>query len=219
MAIIVPDVARFSINQTLEGRAVVNVIDMQIDTTGSTMSRDDAIVNQAKSILTEWDTYGRVNQVDDLTADSISYVDLNSASGITGNLAASATVTWPKAGSKTGSPLPANTALLVKKQTPSRRGARSGRMYVAGIPEEDTDTANGNRLSSAFQTSFTSSMAAFKSGVEELDTLGTAFESWLVVVHITARDASGNPTAGDYTRVDTLVVDGLLATQRRRLRG
>lgn len=219
MPLVVPGVARFAVNQSLEGRAVVNVLDYRIDTTGSTMSREDAVDGQAGSIIEHWVAQFLPVMVDDLTLDSVSYVDLNTADGVTGSRLNGGGTSLPAAGLSTDPPLPANAALLVTKQAPSGRGRRNGRMFLAGLEEQFTSISNGNRLEEADRAGFETRTQAFLSGTNELDTLGTAFSSNMVVVHITARDASGNPTLGDSSVVQSLIPDALLATQRRRLRG
>lgn len=219
MPLIVPGVARFAINQNLEGRNVVNVLDYRIDTTGSTMSRNDAVVAQAESIVTHWAGEILPALVDDLTFDSVSYVDLDAADGITGAVVSSDTETLPQAGGSSSDPLPANTAVLVTKQISGGRSTRNGRIYVGGYTEASTQPANGNRLSTDQQALRQTDFNDFLSNTNELDTLGTAFSSNMVVVHVTERDTGGAPVAGISTVVNSLVVDGLLATQRRRLRG
>lgn len=219
MPFVVPGVARFAINQSLEGRAVVNVLDYFIDTTGSTMSRSDAVEAQAGSIFTEWASLMLPNLVDDLTLNSVSWVDLDSSTGTTGSVVSGGAFTAPVAGGETQSPLPANTAGLVTKQAPSARGRRNGRLYLAGLAENATDTANGNIILAAWLTAINADLAAFMANTNELDTLGTAFSSNLSVVHVTTRDSAGNPLVGTHSEVQSLVLGSLLATQRRRLRG
>lgn len=219
MVLIVPQVARFAVNQTLEGRAVVNVLDYRIDTTGSTMSRPDAVVGQAQSIASAWRARLRAYQVDDLSVNSVSYVDLNASDGVTGSIVNDGTNALPFPGTSVGTPLPANTAALVTKAVTSARGRRNGRMFFSGVDEAATDSGNGNLLDSARVTALNTALGQFLSDTNELDTLGTAFESHMVVVSVTARDGQGNPTAGVWADVQSLSVDNLLATQRRRLRG
>lgn len=225
MAFIVPGVTRFAVNQSLEGRAVVNVLDYRIDTTGSTMSRSEAINNQAESIITEWVNWILPLQVDDISLESVSFVDLNSDDGITGSVSSSDSDTLPLPGLVTDDPIPGNTSVLVTKQTTSARGRRNGRMFLAGASEVQTDAANGNRLSTAAQTGYNSNLSSFLSATNEIDSFGTAFESHMVVVSILTRDTPvppatvGAPLTGEGNDVNDLVVDTLLATQRRRLRG
>jgi hypothetical protein len=219
MPLVVPGVARFAINQVMGGRNVVNVLDYFIDTTGSTMSREDAVAGQAGSIVEQWSAEVQNQQTEDISAVSVSYVDLDEADGVTGSVVSGGAYTWPRAGQNTGPALPANTSVLVTKQAPSARGRRNGRMFITGFRETDTDESNPNRLSATAVGFWQSDMDSFLENTNELDGLGTAFSSNMVVVHITSRDSSGNPLTGDSSVVQALAVDDVVATQRRRLRG
>lgn len=226
MAFVVPGVARFAVNQTLEGRSVVNVLDYDIDTTGSTMSRADAVQGQAESIINQWVAQFLPVLVSSLTLDSVSFVDLDSATGVTGSVLSDGTTTLPAAGSIVTSSLPGNTSVLITKQVTSARGRRNGRMFLAGGYEGMTQAANGNVLEVADRAGFQTRADAFLANTNELDGVGTAFSSNMVVVSVLTREAPpagstgpGAPLTGEGSVVQSLVVDSLLATQRRRLRG
>lgn len=218
MALIVPGVARFAVNQTLAGRNVVNVLDYRIDTTGSTMSRDDAVAGQAGSIVEQWADLIVDQQVNDVSFVSVSWVDLNSSSGSTGTATTGGGYTLPVPGLGTAAPLPGNAAVLVRKNAGGGRATRSGRLYLAGMSEVGTSTTNGNELDPAVVSGVTAAFTSFLANTNEVDTFGTAFSSEMVVVHITARDADNKPIAGVGNPVTSMVCDPLLATQRRRLR-
>lgn len=224
MPFVVPGVARFAINQQLEGRPVVNVLDYVIDTTGSSMGRAEAVENQAKDIITQWTNTLFTFCVDDMTFDSVSYVDLDSADGVTGLVTSSDDETLPQSGIGAGAPLPANTAALFTKQAPSARGRRNGRLFMAGLTESTTTSDNGNRIEPANVTTLNAAAATFLANTNNTDGLGTAFESNMVVVHVLTRGASprpgvpGPPLTGTHSVVQSFTVDPLLATQRRRLR-
>jgi len=225
MSFVVPDVCRFAINQSLDGRAVVNVLDMQIDTTGSTLSRNEAIEQQAEIIATNWvgDVFPYI--VNDVVLNSVTFVDLNTPTGVTGEVVTTETGTLPQAAAGTASPLPSNAAVLVTKQVSSARGRRNGRMFVAGIGEDRTTTTNGNELDPTNQADLNSAFSAFLSGINQNDTSIYGFESGLVVVHVLTRGTPsqpglpGPPLTGGYNVVTALAVQKRLATQRRRLRG
>jgi hypothetical protein len=219
MPFVVPDICRFAINQSLEGRAVVNVLDYQVDTTGSTMSRSDACEALAGDILVAWQGTVMNRQVDDLTFESVSWVDLNTATGTTGSITSAGAVTLPIGAGETGSPIPANVSALVTKTVSSARGRRNGRMFIAGIPEDATDITNGNTLSTTYQAALNSQLDDFLSETANVDGLGTAYSSDMAVVHVLTRSGTGAPLTGGYNLVTALTVQGLLATQRRRLRG
>lgn len=219
MVLVVPDICRFTVNQELEGNNIANIIDCQVDTTGSSMSREEAIEQLAGVIIDAWGAGPLSYQVNDLSLVSVSWVDLDEADGSTGTRTTTGTYTLPVTGDSVGAPLPANTSVLVKKTLATGgRAHRSGRMFIAGFPEDATATDNGNRLDTAVATGVQTVMDTFLEDLVQTDPLGTQYASEMVVVHVTARDGDGHPTAGDYRAVGDLVVDPLLATQRRRLR-
>lgn len=219
------DVCRFVVNQTLGGRDVVNILDYQIDTTGSTLSREDAIQQQAEIILQEWsDSFGGI-QVEELGYESVSWVDLDSPTGSTGTVTeGSGAASWPATGESVGSPFSANVAILVHKNIVASRTTRNGRMYLAGLPEEITSVDNGNIVVPAEVTSINALLASFLGDTNQSTPGPDEFQSAMVVVHTVSED---NPTpppakiveAVGYSAVLTLTCDNLVATQRRRLRG
>lgn len=217
MPFIVPGVARFSLNGSYFGRNTANIIDMRIDTTGTTTDRADAVEDQAQILINQWYADLRPRLSDAFTLRNVSWVDLDEADGTTGVATAGSSISLPQAGSLSSNRMAGNVAILVRKATTSARGQRAGRMYIGGITEDQTDTVNGNNLAAAWVTNWTSSLNSFKSNIEQEDALD-AFQSNMVVVHITSRDSDGNPATGDATDVSALQVQSLLATQRRRLR-
>lgn len=219
MPLIVPGVCRYTINGAFGGgRDFANIIDMAIDTTGTNTARDDAIFDQAGVIINQW-----VNDVLPVLSgshrfDSVSWVDLDEADGSVGERITTDTESLPQFGGIVGSSLPANTSVLVSKVTTRSRGARNGRMYVGFVAESHTSGPAPNQLDAAPLALWQTAFDNFKSNVEQEGALNE-YQSQLNVVHVTARDAAGNPTAGVGTPVSELEVQAVLATQRRRLRG
>lgn len=222
---VVPQVCRFQINGILVNRTCTNVLDMQIDTTGSSMSRLEAIQDQAAIIVQEWEDSILPLLVDDYTAQSVGWVDLNSASGSTGETTTgSGAATWPTAGSVSTAPLPGNTSALITKQILAERGRRNGRMFMAGLSEAASSDVNPNTLTAVFLDAAQDALNAFKGDVEQSDPGPTEYTSRLAVVHVLTREPPvtpgkpGNPLTGDFKPVNNLVLAATLATQRRRLR-
>lgn len=218
MAFIVPGVCRYTVNQLFEGRLVANILDMRIDTTGAIADRDTAVADQAEIILDEWDDSIRVRQVDDLSCTSVSWVDLDDASGTTGDISTGASNSWPAAGAITDPPEPGGVSVLVQKRlTGSARDRRNGRLYLCGISNSQVDTSNANLLASAYLTDFQTQFDAFFGDINQNGGGPLTYESALCVVHILTRDlVTGAPLTGNSTDVDELVVDPAFAYQRRR---
>ena len=132
--------------------------------------------------------------------ESADYADLSSLSGLSGSVVPTAgTIT----GGGSGTAVPPNAAVLIKKIALGTRSQRNGRSYQVGVDEAAT-TADGALTSGA-------------QGVWQ-----TAYEDWidalqLVDLGIVVLSKSG-ASSGDVRTVLELQVDSLLATQRRRLR-
>jgi hypothetical protein len=109
-------------------------------------------------------------------------------------------------------------AMLIRKQSSSRRGARNGRAYMPGVTEEQMDNA-GNILGT-WQTSYNAQLQAFLDGISD-DTALDAAGRYPVVTHFppAAREKGPQIVEGTKTRITSLTLDGRAATQRRRLRG
>jgi hypothetical protein len=110
-------------------------------------------------------------------------------------------------GSETGNLVPQNSAFLVKKVTSGSGRRNQGRMYFPGVPEAAV-TNIGVLPDSGVRTNLRSAignwLAAIKAGVDAVD---------MVVLHSEGLSAAPPPTV-----VTSLILDDLIATQRRRLR-
>lgn len=213
-AIVVPGVCRFTLNQKVGDVEVNNIIDMHLDTDGGA-ARGEAIEDQAQIINANWVQCFAPVLSGSWGMFSTSWVDLDSADGEVGETSeAQEGVTLPVGGGVTGDPLPTNVAYLIRKTTTGGRRARHGRWFVAGVPEAG-QIANAPSPStvSALGTALPALLSALnQSGRPPLGVGTGLYDSRMVVVH---RPAVGTPSASN---VGTLILDGLLATQRDRLR-
>lgn len=217
--LIVPNVARYAVTGLMSGRAITNVFDVRIFNLGATVTRAEAVEDQAGVFVNQWKADIVPQMVNNYSFTQVSWVDLNSADGTVGIRTSTGTTTLPQAGGSASEPLPANVATLVRKLTVSARGARKGRTYWYGANELATVDADPNTIISATVTGFQTSWNNFFGNVNQ-DASGILFnyDSRLCVVHITERDGDGHPTAGVSTDVTSFSVQARLATQRRRLR-
>jgi hypothetical protein len=222
---IVPLGVRYTLHGTHGGRNIANVLDFGLDLTGSTTPRAQAIDDFSRIIIDQW-----VLQVLNFLAstysfNSVSWVDLDSASGSVGSRSVTIANTLPKAGAQLTAAMPGNVAFLIKKALTAQRGARNGRMFLVGVPEVVTDTTAINSVSSGNVTSINTKMAAFLAAVNITMSGTTGFTSKHMVAHVTSRGTPtppatvGPPLTGILLPVNSLTCDGTLATQRRRLRG
>lgn len=219
--IIAPLVARFTINATYGGENIANIVDVRIEEEGIGADRPDACEQQARDILHAWDDRILTFLTNDYVAQSVSWVDLDSADGSTGVVTTGGGDTWPKAGGNTtDQPTPGNVALLVTKVAPGGgRRTRNGRMYVAGISEALTDATNPGNVTTASLASLTAAFEGFSSDVSNTF-LGEGYTSNMVVVHTINEGTETNPDIvySGQSEVTGMVVQPRLATQRRRLR-
>lgn len=225
MAFIVNGVCRYTIHGKFQNRAVANVLDMEIDTTGSATLRGDAIQNQAGILINQWktDILPKLSLL--YTFEMVSWVDLDEDDGSTGFRTVSGATTLPLPGGDSLSPMPAQVSVLIKKNTDGGRGRRKGRLYLAGVTEPETQSTTPNILDPTVVTALNTSFTAFLGNINQ-DAGTFDFGSRLVVVHILTRapvelgkKPPGAPLTGDFKRVNSMGADSLLATQRRRLRG
>lgn len=223
MPLIVPGVCRYTLHAHFGVHPVANVLDYQVDTTGSTVSRSDAIKGLAKVLIDQWYLFVLTSQGPDYVFDSVSWVDLNSATGDVGADTNGVARTLPLAGIQTGASLPSNVAVLVRKNITAARGAATGRMYLCGLGEAQTTAGSPDTLDSAYQATLQTRANTFNNNTT-LAGGPTTYSCKMNVVHITAYDppeppsTTPKPSAGVGFAVNNLSVQSTLATQRRRLR-
>lgn len=214
MAIIAPGVCRFTVHGTFTGgNEVDNVLDMRIDTTGSTESREESIFNQAGIIINQWVADILPELMSSYSFDSVSWVDLNSSSGSVGSRTSSGAISLPDPGGRAGASMSSNVAQLASKNIVGRRGRRNGRIFFTAPAEADT---SGNFLSAGRVTAWNAALDDFLGNINQDATGIFDFTSALVVVHTTS--TSGEPVFTATSDVESLTMEPLLATQRRRLR-
>jgi len=222
---IVPKVAQYVVHGTYGGKNIANVVSFEINTTGSTMSRNDAIEAMGGILLNNWHTGILPLLVPQYTAQRVSWMDLAASDGIIGERTTSGGHTWPTNGGNATAAMAGNVAVLVTKNLSASRGARRGRFYIGGIGEGVNDTFVPNTMQGSVQTTWQTAWTSFLGNVNQTDAiLGANYQSWMVVTHVLTRHAPigdapiGTPATGEGKRVSSLTVQSTLATQRRRLR-
>lgn len=218
MTIVAPGICRYTVNGSIGIRPTANILDFRIDTTGSTVSREDAVEAMCGIIINEWSDHVLPHVCAPYTASSVSWVDLDEEDGSTGSRTSTSQETWPQVATRSGTPAPANTSVLVTKVGSSRRGQRNGRLYLAGPPEGEVGTQN---LTSGYQAAIQDSMTSMLGNLNQEDPNEFEYGSYLVIVHTRDVGTPGNPDIvfTGSSDVSALSVSGTAATQRRRLRG
>jgi hypothetical protein len=126
----------------------------------------------------------------------------------------------PVTGAHTGIVSPPNVAVLIHKNTSNRpRGARDGRSFMSGIPENLVGPEGA--LTAAYKAAWDAALQLFLDGVT--DSLGgqlNPIERYPVVLETTplSRAPGSQEVIVNSRKITQLVVDALAATQRDRLR-
>jgi hypothetical protein len=221
-ALVAPGICRYTIEGTYAGNPVANVLDMHVDIVGSVTDRNTALADQAAIIISAWVDEILENLPSVYTADIIRWVDLNAADGAVGSATLGTGTDFPSSGTSVGDPMPGNVAVRVNKQISASRGQRQGRMYLPGITESQTSAGAPNAPSAAYIAALNTDLAAFLAAINQnAGTVPPNYDSWLSVVHTENTASPGDPPVivfDGFSHVTSLVCDGTLATQRRRLR-
>lgn len=212
MALVVPNICRFSLVGFYIDRPWVNIIDMQLDTTGTIEDRDDFAYETAGAIIDAWVDNIATYVSESCVLNSVDWTDLNSADGSVGQRIVTSNNTLPEAGFVESPALTGNNAALVTKRTARSRGTRNGRLYHTGLAENQIID---NHLGPGTQVNLQGSYNGFLSDINDTGAIPVNLSRQMVVVHTTGP----NPTTGTWSAVEELVVESRLATQRRRLRG
>lgn len=178
--IVAPNVCRFSVVGDYAGEDVVNIFDVLITGLGgSTTSRTEAIPTVAGDLLNQWSDHVLGLLQPEYTAREIRWVDLDSEDGITGSVSSTDGSTWPEAGGQSGTGMPGNVCVNVRKLIAGTRGRRAGMTKLSGISEGYTLDGSPNLLDPAAATAINNAFEDLKDGING----ATDYESNLVVVH------------------------------------
>lgn len=214
--IVAPGIARFSVEGYYEANPVVNVLDINISDLAGGADREDACANVAGDLLNQWAEHVLPLLCDNYVCERVSWIDIDSLTGSTGERTSTDDNTWPQGGSSTAAALPGAVAARVNKNTIAVRGQRQGRMYICGIPEEATVANSPNTLTPEFIENLSDAMEEVRSGLEGDEIIAGgigAYTSSPNVVHTVDNVYVGK------SRITRMVVAPLLGTQVRRMRG
>lgn len=124
------------------------------------------------------------------------------------------TLVAPVRGTNASASLPQNCALLIRKQTGLGGRAGRGRLFLPGVLQE-AEVGDTGVLNTDFKTAMQTNANAVLTGLAAADPVSGA-TSPMVLLHGPNGTTGVTPAP---TLVDALVVDSVIATQRRRLRG
>lgn len=208
MPLVVPNVARYTIEGTYLDAPVANVIDIFIPDGWSGYPRDNAVETVGRNVLTGW--YEEILPVmkGQYIATAVTWVDLNTADGSTGTVVVGAQPehTLPYPGAIGGEPYTAAVATLVTKNTTARRGERQGRMFLCPPGEADI-------IGNTIQPDYLNALNGALSDLMTYLVAGSDSDCYPVVVH-----QSASSSIGTSTPVTGFKARARVSTQRRRNR-
>lgn len=217
--VIAPTIVRIALNHNLgNGHHSTNIIDLNVDE-GPTASRPDVVANAALAVGQHWQEDICVLMSNTLTYTGGTYTDLDSLTSTSGSFGP---VPGKPVNSGAASAIsPVNVAMLVTKHCHHTRTQRPGRMYIAGVIENQVD--DHGIISSGQLAGWQTALNLFQTHMNSLGISG-ATTAWRVV-HVTGHTGSpvpgfphGRPNAWDSTDITNVTAESLVATQRRRNR-
>ena len=209
--IVIPNIVRYTVNGLYDGEVVANILDMEVEVTSEPIDdRAEAIFEVAGDILNNWDDHVLSLLTSEYQATSISWVDLDSLDGETGERSETSEHTWPSPGRNPGTGMPGNVACRIEKNQDGGRRARNGRMYLVGCSEQATDSANPSRWTADHLSAANTLMGTFFDGIQS-EAGPDGREQALVVIH------APEGAAVSSSLVTSLTARSVIATQRRRL--
>ena len=210
--LIVPDVCRYTIEGSYLGAPCFNILDTYLPADGL-MTRPEAVAAMAEVVLDAWSDFVLPVMKSQYTAEAVSWLDLDSATGTTGSTTRGSTADgpyaiWPKTGEIGGEAYTGAVATLVRKRSVATRGQRQGRMFLP--PPGEADIA-GNTIGAPYLAALNTALGEVVYTLANPPTpIGSAA---LVTVHDPAGAAA--PT---WTEVTELSARDRVSTQRRRNR-
>jgi hypothetical protein len=170
-----------------------------------------------RDFANNWQDHITPVQANAVTIDEFRYLSIDSASGSTGSIAPDPNK--PVAGTSTDPAAPPNVTYLIRKHTDSGRGKRAGRCYLPGVTEGHV--APDGTISNAARTAIATAFQNFLDGVSDEGGGAGLTDRWPCVIHrpAAARVSGQQVVSGSISRITSITVDGIAASQRRRLRG
>lgn len=214
--VIAPQCVRYGFQHDIPGdHPATCTFDVEIDVSAG--GRDDCVKDFTSHIAGHWQDAMLQQLSPDVTFTGGTYLDLDSADGISGTFAPAAG--HPTTGGLTGTSMTSpQVAYLIHKVAGASRSARNGRMYVPGVAENQIDVSG--RVAPSFISTYETHLHDLLVNISgEAGTPTASYSAAMRVVHVHKpdKDDPGTWTWSSST-VDALRVDPVCATQRRRLR-
>jgi len=203
------DVVEIAVRATLNGKMHVNVWHMFGEEDVNTSDEDTV-----RDFANNWQDHIVPETAGGYTVNEFAYRSMDPDDSNVGTLTPD--VTKPVSGTATNIVAPPNVAYLIHKRTTGRpRGARDGRMFMSGVPENAAGV-NGE-VAGANVNAWNAALALFLAGVSNAQ---VGVDRYPVVLQTTplSRAPGTTPITILSRRITSLVLDPVVATQRDRLR-
>lgn len=205
MALTRAGICRYTCNGTYLGAPVATIVDMLVNPVVAGPGRDEQVADIAEVVLDRWANRLMPLMKGQYSFNSVSWVDLNTVSGSTGEITSTDATTLPVLGEIGGAPYSGAVAILVDKNTVARRGQKSGRMFLPPCGEADIE---GNTIGTPYLNALQAALNSLYEGL----TVATAPSAGPVVVH------SGlNVEGPGWSAITGYRARSKVTTQRRRL--
>ena len=217
--IVAPTIVRYSfVGHLPGGHTVVNKTDVSLDEFGET--RTSALDTLNPKVVKAYQDNILAMMTTAYTFDHCHWTDLDSLDGRSGDIGPQSGS--PTTGASSNPACPPGVCMLVQLHCGHTRRQRGGRMFVPAIQEGVVDDA-GN-MTTTFHSFAEPKAQAYRTAINALtDTVGLETVA-MRVVHIDKHRGSGEPPTDpstwtwDSTDVDSVSLDFMVATQRRRQR-
>lgn len=186
------------------GQQVVTIMDVDIDGMEGRPPADLEVV--ARDVLDNWQDEVMSQMTNNYILDGLSWIDLDSADGATGNISPDPAKGTSGAGAADIAG-PQSAYLIHKNISGASRNRRRGRIYLVGAFETSVDDLG--QVDPASRADLEASFENFKDGINGA---GADWTQNLCVSHA----PEGQPTSQSH--ISTFTVDALVSGQRKRLR-
>lgn len=197
--LVVPSIVRcLAVGRTLDDRwaCVTDLYVTDGDSFGFPPNDRASQIRQATDRL--WDAWAMLFEELSTTCflDAILWTDLDLANGTTGEKIGTNSNPNVIQGGSSSDPMPSNIALVASKvEELSRRGVRSGRMFIPGVRES---MADGNVLNASSLAAVQDKLDDFVAEVNHTPTVDNSALSELRTVHV---PRSGDPFSSKVTKL------------------
>lgn len=194
---------------------MLNVLHFYADENVPGLGRPEAIDQLINDVQTNWQQHMLNPFADNYTYEGVRWTDLHTEEGLTGEEAPLTGMSVE--GQSSGAVVPPNVAVLVKKIVEGGRSVRAGRLYLP--PPGEAYAEENGELTVLGRAGYQTELDQFLDNTQAGGGAELVYRYMVTVTWPRLADGSVDPDGvGVPHRVTGLLVDPIVATQRRRLR-